>query len=185
MNSCLYVLYANVANSGWAVTAVWLLKGPVLFETIIVNIFTWNFISFLKCVMWTYFHFLKFSGNILVGVHFHNTNFISTLIMSKAQQQLGGTAVHRLALLSHRRFLHVLLTSALVLCGYFLPQSNDIKVRLIGYCKSAVGVNVTVTGCLLFNIGPVMSRRPVQDVPVPSPSDAEIGFMKCRQMMDG
>ncbi len=49
-----------------------------------------------------------------------------------------------------------------------LASSNnpkDMQVRLTGDSKLAVGVNVSVSGCLSLYVGPVTDWQPVQGVP--------------------
>ena len=85
--------------------------------------------------------------------------------------------------------LHV--SSRVCLGSYsgFLPQCNDMqKVRLIGYSKLSVGVNVSVNGCLSQYVSPVMKR--VWVYPATHPLSAGIGSsrpvtLKRIQTMDG
>ncbi len=53
-------------------------------------------------------------------------------------------------------------------CSCFLPQSKDMRVRLIGDSKLPVGVSVS--GCLSLYVGPATDWRPVQGTsPAPAP----------------
>lgn len=41
----------------------------------------------------------------------------------------------------------------------FLPQFNDMHVRLVGDSESVVGVHVSLNGCLALCVSPVLSWR--------------------------
>lgn len=43
----------------------------------------------------------------------------------------------------------------------FLPQSKDMRVRLIAASKLAIGVNASVNDCLSLHVSPLLDWRAV------------------------
>ncbi len=105
---------------------------------------------------------LSLSKKVLI----RNQVYLSNIKRGKVRYQAGAN----LSVWS----LYVLLMSVCVPSD-FLPQSQDMQVRLIGDSKLPVGVNVSVNGCLSLYVSPVRNWQLVQGEPRPCPMSAGIG----------